>query len=150
MERDPGERGGTSPETEPLKEEASYAVNTAFSRMGEMREILNLNGDILAFNTVEAYPDTAGRISALSVEVGDTVTKGETIAWVDPSKPGMNYARSPVKAPIGGTVTTVLSKAGTLAAPQAPILAIGDLTRLQVSDRHPREVYFEDIPRDAR
>lgn len=124
--------GGASPETEPLKEEASYAVNTAFSRMGEMREILNLNGDILAFNTVEAYPDTAGRISALSVEVGDTVTKGETIAWVDPSKPGMNYARSPVKAPIGGTVTTVLSKAGTLAAPQAPILAIGDLTRLQV------------------
>ena len=124
----PGREGaeGGNPE-----EEVVYAVNTAFSRVGEMKEFLSINGDIIALNTVNAYPDTAGRISSLTVEVGDLITKDEIIAWVDPSKPGMNFVRSPVKAPIGGTVTAVLSKAGKAAAGQVPILTIGDLSRLQ-------------------
>lgn len=124
-------RGGTVPEAGSPREEIVYAVNTTFSRRGEMKEFLNINGDIVAFNTVEAYPDTAGRISRLTVKVGDTVAKDEVLAWVDPSKPGMNFARSPVKAPIGGTITAVLSKVGTAAAPQVPILIIGNLARLQ-------------------
>ena len=122
---------GPSSASEETESEPSFAVNTTYARQGELIETLSINGDITAYNSVEAYPATTGRIPGLTVDLGDTVAKDQVIAWVDPSRPGMTFSQSPVKAPIGGTVTSVVSKAGTMAAPQIPVVTIGDLAQLQ-------------------
>ncbi len=53
----------------------------------------------------------------LYVKVGDTVQKDQVIAEVDPSRPGMTFAASPVKASISGTVTQVPVQIGSVVAP---------------------------------
>ena len=125
-------KAGTAPGAPAEGEvEPAFAVNTTWARRGELIETLSINGDIIAYNSVDAYPETTGRITGLTVDLGDTVTKDQVIAWVDPSRPGMTFSQSPVKAPISGTGTAVVSKTGTMAAPQVPVVTIGDLAMLQ-------------------
>ncbi len=54
------------------------------------------------------------------------------IAEIDPSRPGLNYALSPVKARVSGTVTALPLNQGDTVSPQLPVATIGDLNRLQV------------------
>ncbi|MCF6334646.1 MAG: efflux RND transporter periplasmic adaptor subunit, partial [Spirochaetales bacterium] len=75
-----------------------FAVSTTLAVEGEIKDYLQLNGDITASTTVDTFPDTAGKLKNLYVKVGDTVRKNQIIAEIDPSKPGMNFASSPVKA----------------------------------------------------
>ena len=49
---------------------------------------------------------------SLGVKVGDTVVYNQIVAYVDPSKPGMSYAESPVRSKASGTVTSVQAVEG--------------------------------------
>ena len=65
-----------------------------------MLSYIETNGDVEADNTVEVYPDIAGRLVSLRAGLGSFVRKGDAIAEIDPSKPGASYAISQVLAPI--------------------------------------------------
>ena len=82
----------------------SFAVSTTLSVQGEIKDYLQLNGDIAAKTTVDTFADTAGKLKNLYVKIGDTVRKDQVIADIDPSRPGMTFASSPVKASISGTI----------------------------------------------
>lgn len=125
-----------------------YAVSTTFSRLGVIRNVLETNGEVVALVSVDAFPDVAGRISSMRVSLGDTVRKGQILAMIDPSKPGMNYAQSPVLAPVSGTVSMVGFATGRLVGPQVPIVTVGDLSRLQLQIHIP-ERYIAKISRGA-
>ncbi|MBI9102298.1 MAG: efflux RND transporter periplasmic adaptor subunit [Spirochaetales bacterium] len=120
-------------ESENEVEESVFAINTAISKIMEVNEYLDLNGDVVAATTVEVYPETTGKLIRIPVKVGSYVRKDDVVAWIDPSRPGMNYAESPVKSPITGTVTGVYGSVGGMAAPQGPLLSVGDLSSLQVN-----------------
>lgn len=109
-----------------------FAVSTVKSVEGQIQNYLELNGDVTAATTVDTYPDTAGKLSRLYVEVGQRVRKDQVIAEVDPSKPGMQFAASPVKAAISGTVTSIPVQVGATVAPQVPIAQISDMNELEV------------------
>ena len=68
-----------------------------------------------------------GKLITLNVRVGQYVQKGDVIAEVDPSKPGMEYQASPVKAAISGTITEVPAQIGATVTLQSPIVKIGVL-----------------------
>ncbi len=110
----------------------SFAVSTTLAVKGEIKDYLQLNGDIAAKTTVDTFADTAGKLKILYVKVGDTVQKDQVIAEVDPSRPGMTFAASPVKASISGTVTQVPVQIGSVVAPNFPIAKISKMNELEV------------------
>jgi membrane fusion protein, multidrug efflux system len=110
----------------------SFAVSTTLSVQGEIKDYLQLNGDIAAKTTVDTFADTAGKLKILYVKIGDTVRKNQIIAEVDPSRPGMTFASSPVKASISGTVTQVPVQVGSSVAPNFPIAKISKMDELEL------------------
>lgn len=124
---DTGQNPDTNGETTTV-----FAVSTTLAVEGEIKDYLQLNGDIRSSTTVDTYPDTAGKLKKLYVEVGDTVRKNQIIAEIDPSKPGMNFAASPVKASISGTVTMVPVQIGYTISPNFPIAVISRMDDLEV------------------
>lgn len=116
------------------EEEAAtvFAVSTVEAVQGQIRDYLELNGDVTAGTKVDTYPDAAGKLSKLFVEVGQRVRKDQVIAEVDPSRPGMQFTASPVKAAISGTVTNIPVQVGATVSQQVPIVQISDMRDLEV------------------
>jgi multidrug efflux pump subunit AcrA (membrane-fusion protein) len=101
-----------------------FAVNTSTAVKGQIRDYIALSGDIIAGSTVDTYSDAAGKVTRLYVAVGDWVRKDAPIADVDPSKPGMNYVPSLVKAPITGTVVSLPAQLGMTVSQAVPLARI--------------------------
>ena len=115
---------------EPAK--AVFAVTTTTATKGELKDYLEFGGDVTAKTNVDILPDIAGKIAEIRVKAGDVVQKNEIIALVDPSRPGMNYALGPVKAPIGGTITAVNVVAGSMVSQQLAIARVSKMESLEV------------------
>ncbi|MDR0720302.1 MAG: efflux RND transporter periplasmic adaptor subunit [Treponema sp.] len=124
-----------------MAEAPVFAVNTIPAATGQIRNYLMLSGDISAVSTVDAYSDAAGKVSRLFVSIGSRVSRGEVIAKVDPSRPGMEYVESDVKAPISGTVVALPAQLGMTISQAVPLARIsasaagGLEIRLHVSER---------------
>lgn len=154
------QRNNTKTENMAVEDEGEqiFAVNTILSVEGQIIDYLYVNGDIIAKESVDVFADAAGKLTDIKVELGDNVKKGEILAYIDPSRPGMNFANSPVESPISGTVTSFPGTVGSTVSQQAPVATIGDLANLQVrtyiSERKishiamemPAEVTFEAYP----
>lgn len=124
-----GKNGKKTAETE---QENVYAVNASIAKAGNLDDYLEFGGDVSSLNAVDVYPDMAGKISRIVVSVGDYVRKNQIIAYVDASRPGMNYAANPVKAPISGTVTSFGPTLGTMVSQSYSIAKISDTDELQI------------------
>ena len=118
---------------EEQKETATiYAVNTTKSVKGRIQNYLRLSGDIIASSTVDAYSDVAGKVSSISVVVGDRVRKDDPIAEVDPSRPGMTYIPGVVKAPITGTIVSLPAQIGMTITQAFPIARLSGGSGLEI------------------
>jgi len=93
--------------------ETIFAVNVQKAVASNLDDYLEFSGDVQAASSVDIIPDASGKVSRLLVRVGDVVRKDQIVAYVDPSRPGMNYNESPVKAPVGGTITNFPANIGT-------------------------------------
>ena len=124
---------GKSEKTEKEEEtETIYAVNADIVQAGNLDDYLEFGGDVSSVSAVDVYPDAAGKISRIRVSVGDLVKKDQIIAYVDPSRPGMNYSENPVKAPISGRVTSFPPTIGTMVSQSYSIAKISDTDELQI------------------
>jgi RND family efflux transporter MFP subunit len=99
---------------------------------GTIENSVMINGDVLAAIQVPIYPTMAGKLSALHFRVGDTVSRGQTVAMVDPSRPGEVYSLSPVVSTIGGTVLSAPLNPGDTVSTQSTVYIVGDLSKLVV------------------
>ncbi len=114
------------------EQETVFAVSTTKAVQGQIKDYIEVNGDVVTKTKVDTYPDTAGKLSSLYVEVGDRVWKDQVIAEVDPSKPGMQFSASPVKAPISGTITSLPVQVGSTVSPQMAVAQISKMNDLEV------------------
>lgn len=112
--------------------EAIFAVNAYRVVPTSIDDYLEFGGDVDAASSVSVMPDTAGKISSLNVKLGQRVAKGEILCYVDASKPGMNYAPSPVRAPVAGTVTYFPNVIGTSVGPTSPVAKIASTADLKI------------------
>jgi len=116
-----------------------FAVNTTTAVSGQIQDYITLSGDIFAGSTVDVYSDAAGKITQIFVSVGNRVTRGASIAAVDPSRPGMTFRQSVATAPISGTITAIPAQVGmtiSQAVPLARISGGGGLEiKLNVAER---------------
>ena len=91
-----------------------------------------INGDVMAVNHVSIFPTIAGRVTATSFQIGDRITRGETVAMVDPSRPGQVYSESPVISTISGTILSTPVHVGDTVTTQTAIIVLGDLSSLMI------------------
>jgi multidrug efflux pump subunit AcrA (membrane-fusion protein) len=118
---------------------AIFAVNTTLAVQGQIQDYIALSGDIVAGSTVDVYSDAAGKVAAVYTVVGQRVNRGDRIAAVDPSRPGMDFQWGIATAPISGTVVALPAQIGmtiSQAVPLARISGGGALEiRLYVAER---------------
>lgn len=112
-----------------------FAVNVTPAVEGEINDYIEVNGDVQTRTTVDVFADAVGELSRLLVRVGQRVSAGETIAEIDPSRPGANFALSPVPAPISGTITRLPAQVGATVTQAAPIAQISRTNELEVVTR---------------
>jgi multidrug efflux pump subunit AcrA (membrane-fusion protein) len=98
-----------------------------------IQQLIKLNGDVSSQSVVSVFPDTSGKIIRILKNLGDTVRQGETIAYVDPSRPGAAYVESPVVSPVEGTITSLPVTDGLTVSPSTAIATIGSLDRLKIT-----------------
>ena len=110
----------------------AYAVNVMTVTQGSINDYLALAGDIVAASTVDAYSDAAGKISSIYVSVGSRVNRGDPIAEVDPSRPGMEFVTSVVRAPVTGTITMLPAQLGMTVSQAVPIARISGGSGLEI------------------
>ncbi|GMO68386.1 MAG: efflux RND transporter periplasmic adaptor subunit [Treponemataceae bacterium] len=113
--------------------ETVYAVNSFITQTGTLDAYLEFGGDVEASSSVDILPDTAGRITAIYVKPGTRVSSGQTIAAIDASRPGLNYAPNPVRAPISGTITSVPYSIGTTVSPSMSIGKVSSANNLEIT-----------------
>ncbi|MFO8042127.1 MAG: efflux RND transporter periplasmic adaptor subunit [Alkalispirochaeta sp.] len=110
-----------------------FAVNVTPAVQGEINDYIEINGDVETDTSVDVFSDTNGEIARLYVRVGQTVEAGETIAEVDPSRPGQNFSLSPVRAPISGTITRLPARVGAQVTPSSPVGQVSRTNDLEIS-----------------
>jgi multidrug efflux pump subunit AcrA (membrane-fusion protein) len=101
-----------------------YAVNTTMTVRGQIQDYLTLSGNIVAGSTVDTYSDAAGKVTQVYVSVGQRVRRGDRVASVDPSRPGMSFRESIATAPISGTVVALPAQVGMTISQAVPLARI--------------------------
>jgi len=124
--------GKRSAEASQAQAATIYAVNTTAAIKGQIQDYLPLSGDIIASSTVDTYSDAAGKVSKLYVSVGSRVRKDDPVAEVDPSRPGMEFVPSLVKAPVSGTVVALPAQLGMTVSQAVPLARISGGTGLEI------------------
>jgi len=118
--REKGKQGGPGGE----KPIPVFAVNTIIAVQGQIQDYIALAGDIVAGSTVDVYSETAGKVAEVYVSVGQRVNRGQEVAAIDPSRPGMEFRWSVPTAPIGGTVVALPAQIGMTISPAVPLARI--------------------------
>jgi multidrug efflux pump subunit AcrA (membrane-fusion protein) len=124
-------QGKKGPDAQPPAVQV-FAVNTTTTVKGQIRDYLPLSGNIIASSTVDTYSDAAGKVSRLYVSVGSRVRKDDPIAEVDPSRPGMEFVPSVVKAPVSGTVVALPAQLGMTVSQAVPLARIAGGAGLEI------------------
>lgn len=105
-----------------------------------LRNYIKVNGNVVDRETVDIYPEVAGKLSFLGVRIGDRVTVDQVIARVDPSRPGASFRETEVKSPVEGTILAVNFASGATVSPQAAMVRVGMLNEpeveVAVAERH--------------
>jgi multidrug efflux pump subunit AcrA (membrane-fusion protein) len=116
-----------------------FAVNTTVAIQGQIQDYINFSGDIVAGSTIDVHPEVAGRITQVFVSSGSRVNRGDRIAAIDPSRPGLTFRQSYATAPISGTIVMVPAQVGMMVTQAVPLVRIagggGLEIRLHVAER---------------
>ncbi len=122
---------------ERMDEEVIYSVRSAPVSRETLIDYIPSSGDVEATQSIEVYPDMPGKLVSTNVSLGSTVTRGQVIAQVDPSTPGVPYAMSPVVAPLSGAIISQPLQPGTTVTTTTAVAMIGSIGNLQVTANVP-------------
>ena len=136
----------------------AVAVRANTIQVGSVSNYTKIHGDVVSNNEVKIYPNLGGKLLERRVSVGDQVSKGTTIAVVDPSKVGETYMPNPIESTVSGTVLSIPVHEGDTITANTVIAIVGNLTRTKISAAVPEryltnlkigtqaEISFDAIP----
>ena len=101
-------------------------------KLQDISEIINYAGDIKAQDEVKIYPKVTGKIIEKVKEQGDSVSKGEPIAYIDRDEVGLKFERAPVESTLNGFVGRVFVDVGANVNPQTPIALVVSMDAVKV------------------
>jgi multidrug efflux pump subunit AcrA (membrane-fusion protein) len=126
----PGEAGGS--------EAGSGGTNTVFTvriedaQIRSLQVYIEVNGNIKNKEQVTVVPEAAGKLVSMEPAIGAMVHKGDLLAQVDPSRPGMQYLPSPVYAPVSGMVVSNPVSVGSTVSTVTPLLTIAPAGPIEI------------------
>ena len=123
--------------------QTATAVRTVLAKNKTITDFVYTNGEIETQKSIEVFPAIGGRVVDIKVSLGSTVKAGDVIAYIDPSEPGSYYAKSPVTAPIDGSIITSPVKIGQKVTMSSVITKIGDIGNLQITAKVPERYVAE-------
>ena len=97
-----------------------------------MQSYIQGNGNVVDPKALDVYAEVMGNLTYLNAKVGDKVAKDTLLAKIDPSRAGVVYKESEVKAPVSGTVLAVNYAKGSSVSTQGPLFRIGMLENLEI------------------
>ena len=124
--------------------QSASAVKTIVAKTSTVTDFIFTNGEIETQKSIDVFPSIGGRVVEVLVSLGSSVKAGDVIAYIDPSEPGSYYAKSPVVAPIDGSIITSPVKIGQKVSNSSVITKIGDIDNLQITSKVP-ERYVADL-----
>ena len=94
--------------------------------IGTFTKTSRFNGEIQHDGLdVQITPDTAsGTVTEILVKEGDEIKAGDTVAYVDASRPGYPYNASPVVSKASGTVIAIGAAPGQTVSASTPIATV--------------------------
>lgn len=95
-------------------------------------KFFELSASVKARNSVNAFPDTPGKVAEILKYEREKVRKGETIMLIDRFQVGAKYKLSPVKSPIAGYITGISVDLGQTVAPASPVASIATVNILDL------------------
>ena len=120
------------------------SVRTMVLKNSTLTDFVITNGEIETQTAIEVFPSMGGKVVEMKVSLGSPVKQGDIIAYIDPSEPGSYYAKSPVIAPISGSIISSPVKTGQKVTVSSVVTKIGDISNLQISAKVP-ERYVSDL-----
>lgn len=124
--------------------QTASAVRTVVAKNSTVTDFIYTNGEIETQKSIDVFPSIGGKVVEMKVSLGSSVKAGDVIAYIDPSEPGSYYAKSPVTAPIDGSIITSPVKIGQKVSISSVITKIGDIENLQITAKVP-ERYVADL-----
>jgi len=117
----------------PTKEEVTkIPVSVTEVRKGSLKETLFYVGDIKADDEAIIYPKVTGKIIEKLAKEGDSVKKGDILAYIDRDEVGFKFEKAPVESPIDGVVGKVYVDIGTSVSPQVPVGLVVNMDVVEV------------------
>ncbi len=115
------------------KAKSALVVKTSSVSVREVVQTAQLFGRVSGANETQVYSEFPGKILRYTVKEGQRVSKGQTVALIDRSLPGVNYQPYPVRAPASGVVAFRYLKNGSMVDKRAPLLLISSTGKLEVN-----------------
>lgn len=106
------------------QEERIIPVRLTFADSGTVLKTLPFPTTIKATPQTPVHPDVSGKFIRFTVQEGDYVEKGQTIAYLDRSLPGVPYKPVAVRAPVAGQIHRKVVDPGTFVPVEYPIAVI--------------------------
>lgn len=125
---------------------AKIPVSTVIAEGADLNEYLFYVGDIKAEAETEVYPKVTGKIIEKLAKEGDTIGKGEILAYIDRDEIGFQFEKAPVESPIDGVVGRIYVDIGTAVSPQSPAGLVVNMDMVKVK----MNVVEKDLPKVKR
>lgn len=122
---------------EPETEVSLLSVKTKPVSIDSLQGFIQVNGDVVDRQSIDIYPENVGKLTYMSVKVGDRISADQVFARVDPSRPGANFKEIEVKSPVDGTVLAVHFSTGSTVSQQTALIRIGMLGDLEIETAIP-------------
>lgn len=125
---------------------AVFSIRTSVAECRDLHVYIETNGNIEPVRSVDVYPDMGGKLVQMSISLGSRVKRGQILGYIDPSIPGVTYAKSPIIAPISGSISSMPLETGTTVTVSTAVAVIGDIDNLQVATDIPERYVAELKP----
>lgn len=113
-------------------------------KLENINKALEYVGDIKGQDEAMVYPKISGKIVEKVKGEGESVAKGEVIAYIDRDEVGLKFEKAPVESPLNGTVGRVYIDIGSSVTPQTAVALVADMNRAEIDLEIP-EKYLPKI-----
>ena len=119
------------------KDEAKYKeepipVKVMDVKVQDMNKALEYVGNILGEDEAQVFPKVSGKIIEKMKREGDSVSKGDVIAYIDRDEVGLKFEKAPVESPLTGIVGRVYVDIGSSVNTQTPVALVANIDRAEI------------------
>ena len=101
-------------------------------KLQDISEVINYAGDIKAQDEVNIYPKVTGKIIEKVKDQGDSVAKGDPIAYIDRDEVGLKFEKAPVESTLNGFVGRVFVDVGANVDPQTAVALVVNMDAVKI------------------